>query len=87
MDAAGYDPSTVALGLMGTLDETTSLLELAAFMLAIGLGVGMVIQNLVLVVQSSLDPRQIAVLLIHAVPLGTESGIEPVRREQERVAT
>jgi EmrB/QacA subfamily drug resistance transporter len=44
---------TVGFGLMGTLDETTSLVELAAFMLTAGAGVGMLMQNLVLVVQNS----------------------------------
>jgi hypothetical protein len=43
---------------MGTLDESTSIAELAVFMLAIGLGVGMVMQNLVLVVQNTLEPSQ-----------------------------
>jgi EmrB/QacA subfamily drug resistance transporter len=44
---------TAGLGLMGTLDETTSLVELGVFMLVIGAGIGMVMQNLVLVVQNS----------------------------------
>jgi EmrB/QacA subfamily drug resistance transporter len=44
---------TVGLGLMGTLDETTSLLELAAFMVLVGAGVGSMMQNLVLVVQNT----------------------------------
>jgi EmrB/QacA subfamily drug resistance transporter len=44
---------TAGLGLMGTLDETTSLVELGIFMLAVGAGIGMVMQNLVLVVQNS----------------------------------
>jgi hypothetical protein len=48
---------TAGMAAMGTLDETTSLLELAVFMLAIGLGVGMVMQNLVLVVQNTLDAK------------------------------
>ena len=38
---------------MGTLDETTSLVELGVFMLALGAGVGMLMQNLVLVVQNT----------------------------------
>jgi EmrB/QacA subfamily drug resistance transporter len=42
------------MGLMGTLDERTSLVELGAFMALVGLGVGMVMQNLVLVVQNTL---------------------------------
>ncbi len=44
---------TSGLLLMGTLDEHTSLVELSAFMLTIGAGVGMLMQNLVLVVQNT----------------------------------
>lgn len=44
---------TVGLGLMGTLDETTSLIELGVFMALMGAGVGMLMQNLVLVVQNT----------------------------------
>jgi EmrB/QacA subfamily drug resistance transporter len=44
---------TAGLALMGTLDETTSLVELGAFMLVLGAGVGMLMQNLVLVVQNT----------------------------------
>jgi EmrB/QacA subfamily drug resistance transporter len=44
---------TVGLGLMGTLDEHTSLIELGAFMLVVGAGLGMLMQNLVLVVQNT----------------------------------
>jgi len=44
---------TAGLLAMGTLDETTSLVELGAFMLALGAGVGMLMQNLVLVVQNT----------------------------------
>jgi MFS family permease len=44
---------TVGLALMGTLDEKTSLAELGAFMVLVGMGLGMVMQNLVLVVQNS----------------------------------
>jgi EmrB/QacA subfamily drug resistance transporter len=50
---------TGGLTLMGTLDETTSLAELAVFMLAIGAGVGMVMQNLVLVVQNTLPVHEL----------------------------
>jgi EmrB/QacA subfamily drug resistance transporter len=50
---------TGGLTLMGTLDETTSLIELAVFMLAIGAGVGMVMQNLVLVVQNTLPVHEL----------------------------
>jgi MFS family permease len=44
---------TGGLAAMGTLDETTSLVELAVFMTLVGLGLGMAMQNLVLVVQNS----------------------------------
>lgn len=44
---------TLGLALMGTLDETTSLAELGVFMFVVGLGVGMLMQNLVLVVQNT----------------------------------
>ena len=44
---------TTGLALMGTMDERTSLLEIAAFMLVLGSGLGMVMQNLVLVVQNT----------------------------------
>jgi EmrB/QacA subfamily drug resistance transporter len=44
---------TVGLALMGTLDETTSLVELGVFMALVGIGLGMVMQNLVLVVQNT----------------------------------
>jgi MFS family permease len=46
---------TVGLALMGQLDETTSLVELGVFMAIVGLGIGMVMQNLVLVVQNSVS--------------------------------
>ena len=48
---------TAGLGLMGTLDETTSLVELGVFMLLLGAGVGMLMQNLVLVVQNTVRSR------------------------------
>ena len=50
---------TTGLGLMGTLDETTNLAELAAFMLMVGAGVGMLMQNLVLVAQNSVAQSDI----------------------------
>jgi EmrB/QacA subfamily drug resistance transporter len=48
---------TAGLALMGTMDETTSLVEIGAFMLLVGAGIGMVMQNLVLVVQNSVSQR------------------------------
>ena len=50
---------TAGLALMGTLDETTSLVELGAFMVLVGAGLGMLMQNLVLVVQNAVPPRDI----------------------------
>jgi EmrB/QacA subfamily drug resistance transporter len=50
---------TVGLALMGTLDETTSLAELGAFMVLVGAGVGMLMQNLVLVVQNTVRRDEI----------------------------
>jgi len=44
---------TAGLALMGMLDETTNLFELGVFMFALGAGVGMLMQNLVLVVQNT----------------------------------
>jgi EmrB/QacA subfamily drug resistance transporter len=44
---------TAGLALMGTLDETTNLAELGVFMAMVGAGVGMLMQNLVLVVQNA----------------------------------
>jgi EmrB/QacA subfamily drug resistance transporter len=44
---------TIGLALMGTVDETSSLLELAVFMALVGAGVGMLMQNLVLIVQNT----------------------------------
>lgn len=48
---------TAGLLLMGTLDEHTSLVELSAFMFAIGAGVGMLMQQLVLVVQNTVSTK------------------------------
>jgi EmrB/QacA subfamily drug resistance transporter len=50
---------TAGLALMGTLDETTSLIELGAFMLLVGIGVGSMLQNLVLVTQNTVAQRDI----------------------------
>ena len=45
---------TTGLLLMGTVDETTHLGVLMGFMVVLGMGIGMLMQNLVLVVQNSL---------------------------------
>jgi len=49
----GASMLTIGLMLMATIDETTSLVEIGVFMAIVGSGVGMVMQNLVLVVQNS----------------------------------
>ena len=51
---AGATLLAIGLFLMGTLDETTHLGVLAVFMVILGSGIGMLMQNLVLVVQNSL---------------------------------
>ncbi|GAW51198.1 MULTISPECIES: MDR family MFS transporter [unclassified Nocardioides] len=43
----------VALGLLGTIDETTSLVAIGAFMAMLGIGLGATMQNLVLSVQNN----------------------------------
>jgi MFS family permease len=48
---------TAGLLLMGTMDEHTNLVELGAFMVLVGSGVGMMMQNLVLVVQNTVTQR------------------------------
>lgn len=50
---------TIGLALMGTLDETTNLIELGLFMAVAGAGVGMLMQNLVLVVQNTVPQADI----------------------------
>ncbi len=46
------------LALMGLIDETTSLVEVGIFMLIVGVGVGMVMQNLILAVQNVIPARE-----------------------------
>ena len=52
---------TIGVSLMSTLRYDTSYVLGAVFMFVMGSGVGMVMQNLVLVVQNSVDPRQLGV--------------------------
>jgi MFS family permease len=69
---------TGGLAAMGTLDETTSLVELAAFMAIVGAGMGMVMQNLVLVVQNSVSFSQMgaaSALIAFFRSLGGASGV------------
>lgn len=51
----------VGLVLMGTLDHTTPMWLLGIFMVLVGLGTGMLMQNIVLVVQNTVDVRQVGV--------------------------
>jgi EmrB/QacA subfamily drug resistance transporter len=56
---AGAVLLTVGLGLMGLIDEGTSLVEVGLFMLVVGMGVGMLMQNLILAVQNVIPVRSI----------------------------
>src|SRR3954469_14897849 len=56
---AGAISLTAGLTLMGTMDETTSLVELAAFMVLVGAGLGSLMQNLVLATQNVVAQRDI----------------------------
>ena len=47
------------LGLMGTIDYHTSFVLVSTYMFLLGAGVGMLMQNLVLAVQNTLDVREI----------------------------
>ncbi|WET83149.1 MDR family MFS transporter [Amycolatopsis sp. QT-25] len=50
---------TVGLALLGTLDAHTNLVVLSAFMVVLGVGVGMLMQNLVLVAQNDVDAHDL----------------------------
>lgn len=52
---------TAGLAMMGTIRYDTPFLVVSIYMFALGTGVGMVMQNLVLVVQNDADPHQIGV--------------------------
>jgi EmrB/QacA subfamily drug resistance transporter len=52
---AGMAIVTIGLYLMTRLDVTTSMLEVSAYMLVLGIGVGLVMQVIVLAVQNSAD--------------------------------
>lgn len=56
---AGTVALTVGLVLMGTIDERTSLIEVGLFMLVLGSGIGMVMQNLILAVQNVIPASEI----------------------------
>jgi len=52
---------TVGMALMSTMAYDTPFPLLSVYMVVMGAGVGMVMQNLVLIVQNDVDPRQIGV--------------------------
>ncbi|MBD8057559.1 MFS transporter [Cellulomonas sp. JH27-2] len=56
---AGAVLLTAGLGLMGTIHYDTNFVLVALYMLILGAGVGMLMQNLVLAVQNTLDVREI----------------------------
>lgn len=56
---AGAAVLTVGLGLMGTIRYDTSFVLVSLFMFVLGCGVGMLMQNLVLAVQNTLDVDEI----------------------------
>jgi len=49
----------VGLSLLGTIDEQTSLVVVGGYMVVTGLGLGATMQNLVLAVQNTADPRDL----------------------------
>jgi EmrB/QacA subfamily drug resistance transporter len=56
---AGAVTLIVGLALMGPIDHTTPMWHLSVFMILMGLGTGALMQNLVLVVQNTVDVRDI----------------------------
>ncbi|MFF3767289.1 MFS transporter [Streptomyces sp. NPDC001922] len=50
---------TAGLGLLGTLRYDTEYWHMAIFMVALGLGLGMMMQNLVLATQNQVDPKDL----------------------------
>jgi EmrB/QacA subfamily drug resistance transporter len=56
---AGTVVMTIGLALMGLIDEQTSLILVAAFMVVVGAGVGMLMQNLILAVQNAIPVSEI----------------------------
>lgn len=56
---AGAVLLVAGLGLMGTIDETTSFVVVGAYLLVTGVGVGMLMQNLVLAAQNTLPLRDV----------------------------
>ncbi len=69
---------TAGMALMGTMDETTNLIELMAFMLLMGAGLGCLMQNLVLVVQNTVAREDIgsaSALVTFMRTLGGAAGV------------
>ncbi|MEJ3656856.1 MFS transporter [Actinomycetes bacterium KLBMP 9759] len=56
---AGAFMITTGLVLLSTIDHTTSIPEVGAFLVVLGLGIGMTMQNLVLAVQNTVDIRDV----------------------------
>ncbi|MDM7854487.1 MDR family MFS transporter [Cellulomonas alba] len=56
---AGATLLTIGLGLMGTIHASTNFVLVALYMVILGSGVGMLMQNLVLAVQNTLDVKDI----------------------------
>ena len=56
---AGGGLAIVGLALMGTIHYDTDFVLVSVYMFVLGLGVGLVMQNLVLVVQNAVDPRHL----------------------------
>ncbi|PZF80243.1 hypothetical protein C1I92_27080 [Jiangella anatolica] len=55
----GAGAIVVGLGLLGTIDHTTSLVRIGVYMAILGVGVGSSMQNLVLAAQNGLDYRDL----------------------------
>lgn len=58
---AGASCQAVGLALLGTITTSTSLPLLWVYLALVGIGIGSVMQNLVLVAENSVDPRQLGV--------------------------
>lgn len=56
---AGSVLATVALFLLGTISYDTSFVLLSVYMFMLGVGVGVVMQNMVLIVQNAVSPTQL----------------------------
>jgi EmrB/QacA subfamily drug resistance transporter len=56
---AGAAMITTGLGLLATIDHTTPVARIVLFLVVLGLGIGMSMQNLVLAVQNTVDVRDV----------------------------